>query len=101
MNTLAHLVLNLLTLERPKQIYRWPAFLNQPELNGRKFVWPMVWGALIPDLPMVVFYGVEKLVFRQPESYIWRTAYFSQPWSNTVVRLSALHKEMHRSKFVL
>ncbi len=76
MNTVAHLVLSLLTLERPQLFYAWPRFLRPGE--RQLSVTPIVWGALIPDLPMVVFYGVES------ERYIWGTAYFLPHWSNFI-----------------
>ena len=80
MNTVAHLVFNLLTIERPHLFYPWPSFLRKNSLP----IAPIVWGALIPDLPMVVFYGVEKLWLGQSEDYIWGSAYFLPHWSNFI-----------------
>ncbi|MEM9137210.1 MAG: hypothetical protein AAGB01_07665 [Cyanobacteria bacterium P01_F01_bin.42] len=87
MNTFAHLVFNLLTVERPRIFYPWPSFLRVERaepLTERLPLAPVVWGALIPDLPMVVFYAVEKLIFRSSDQYIWDTAYFSDHWSNFI-----------------
>lgn len=80
MNTVAHLVFNLLTAERPQIFYPWPHFLRKGSLT----LAPIIWGALVPDLPMVIFYGVEKFIFGQSERYIWGTAYFSTHWSNFI-----------------
>lgn len=84
MNTVAHLVFNLVTLEQPTRVYRWPKFLTQKERSLRQLAWPMILGSIIPDFPMVIFYLVEKYIFGQPESYIWTTAYFSEGWSNFI-----------------
>ncbi|MEL6780581.1 MAG: hypothetical protein AAFO06_25435 [Cyanobacteria bacterium J06597_16] len=66
MNTTAHAVFNLALLNRKKN----------PEWNPL-----IIWGALIPDLAMFVFYGVLKLA-DIPESQIWREEYYRPFWQN-------------------
>lgn len=65
MNTPAHGIFNLLILGRRRQ----------PHL-----VLPLTFGALMPDLPMVLFYAWAKLVLRLPEGVIWSKAYFDPNW---------------------
>ena len=65
MNTPAHVVLNLLVVGR----------------GGRTQPWlPVLLGAVVPDLPMVVFYGVERGLLGTPEPVIWGEAYFADGW---------------------
>ena len=65
MNTPTHVVLNLLVVGR----------------NGRSQPWlPVLLGALVPDLPMVVFYGIERVLLGTPEHVIWSQAYFEAGW---------------------
>lgn len=66
MNTPAHVVINLLCLGRSGQALR-----------------PIVIGALLPDAPMVVFYGVEKLR-GTAEQVIWRQAYYQGHWQDFI-----------------
>jgi hypothetical protein len=66
-NTTSHLILNLAILRRPAQ----------PQVT-----WPVLLGALLPDIAMFVFYGWAKLVARLPEAVIWREAFFSERWQN-------------------
>ena len=72
MNTPAHAVVNLALLET-----RWP-----------RCTWPILAGAVVPDLPMFVFYGWEKLVLDLKEPQIWRTDYFVSSWQPVI---DALH----------
>jgi hypothetical protein len=41
-------------------------------------------GAIMPDLPIFVFYGVSKWVYKLPESEIWGKAYYDPIWQNLV-----------------
>jgi hypothetical protein len=68
-----HLVVNLLTLHHERR----------PEL-----ALPAVVGALLPDLPQVVFYVWVKLVHRIPEATIWEESYFDPGWQRV---FSACH----------
>jgi hypothetical protein len=65
MNTPAHVVVSAVLLGRGA---------------GRALAGPLVLGALLPDLPMLVFYGVQKLALRAPEQKIWSAAYFDPGW---------------------
>ena len=80
MNTVAHLIFNLVTVEYPKPFYSRPKFLQKHPLP----IAPMVWGAFLPDLPMVVLYVVERFILGRSDDYIWRTAYYSSHWSNFI-----------------
>lgn len=66
MNTPSHLILNLALLGR------------RPEPRLR---WLIAAGALLPDLPMFVFYAWNRLVVGLPEDVIWGSLYFeSTAW---------------------
>lgn len=69
MNTPAHVVLNLLCLNRGPR---------------SDVAWPVVAGALVPDAPMFLFYAVEKFVLGSPESLIWQERYFHPGWQNLI-----------------
>ena len=65
MNTPAHVVVNLTILGRKEQ----------PGL-----ILAVVVGALLPDLPMFVFYCYAKVFRRIPEGLIWSQAFFQPEW---------------------
>jgi len=65
MNTPAHVFTNLVLLRRGIQ-------------RGRAS--PIVIGSLLPDLPMFLFYAVEKIIRSTPEKIIWSQSYFQQGW---------------------
>ena len=65
MNTPAHAVLNLLVLGGGRRHILWlPVFL----------------GSLLPDVPMLLFYFWQRVILREPESYIWSHLYFQPNW---------------------
>ena len=65
MNTPAHLVLNSVVLGR----------------RGWRSHWlPIALGALLPDLPMILFYLYERGMLGTPERTIWLHAYFEPSW---------------------
>lgn len=66
MNTPAHIVINLLCLGR----------------SGRSMP-PIVLGAILPDAPMVVFYGVEKLRGTADRT-IWKQSYYQPHWQDFI-----------------
>ena len=68
MNTPAHIVLNLLCLGR-----------TDPGTAAL----PVICGAILPDLPMFVFYGILKLR-GVPERVIWRQSYYEPAWQNFI-----------------
>ena len=65
MNTPAHVVLNALVLGRGERERLWL---------------PITLGAVLPDLPMVVFYAYQRLVALVPERVIWSQLYFESRW---------------------
>lgn len=75
MNTPAHVVLNLLFLGKQAQA---------------SILTPVVVGAILPDAPMFVFYFVEKVLYKTPESVIWREAYYQQHWQNFIDLFNSL-----------
>lgn len=68
MNTPSHAIINLAVLGRR----------SRAEWN-----WPIVLGALIPDLAMFAFYGWAKLIAGMSETQIWDVAYYESFWQNT------------------
>ncbi|MGF1570750.1 MAG: hypothetical protein ACFCVD_22195 [Nodosilinea sp.] len=67
MNTPSHLVLNLAILRRPGPL---------------SFTWPILLGALAPDVALFVFYGWARWGQHLPAATIWGEAYYSQPWQD-------------------
>ena len=68
MNTPSHAIINLAILGRKAR----------PEWN-----WPIVLGALIPDLAMFVFYGWGKAIAGLSDTQIWDVTYYEPFWQNT------------------
>ncbi|MGF1536413.1 MAG: hypothetical protein ACFB4J_08025 [Elainellaceae cyanobacterium] len=68
MNTPAHVVLNLLFIGRQ---------------DSTTVLLPVAIGGILPDLPIFLFYGVEKLK-GTPERVIWRQAYYEPGWQNFI-----------------
>ncbi|WP_353258691.1 hypothetical protein [Prochlorothrix hollandica] len=66
MNTPAHVSLSLLCLGR---------------CDRANTLTPLVIGSLLPDAPMFLFYGIEK-VRGIPEEIIWGESYFADRWQN-------------------
>ena len=69
MNTPGHYILNLALLGKT----------IAPQQNLAIAI-----GAILPDLPIFVFYFVAKFVYKMPESKIWSEAYYEPFWHNTV-----------------
>ena len=65
MNTPAHVVINL-------------SILGREEKAGT--IAPVVAGALLPDLPMMVFYAYAKILRGIPEQVIWSQTYHTGGW---------------------
>lgn len=65
MNTPSHIIGNLALLGRS----------SSPQLD-----WPIALGALLPDLPIFLFYAWAKGVAQLPDAQIWSTAYFESGW---------------------
>ena len=75
MNTPTHVVLNALVLGHGRWRPHWLA------LTG---------GALVPDLPMLVFYVYERIVLGTPDRVIWSTRYFDPGWQTFINVFNAL-----------
>lgn len=41
-------------------------------------------GAILPDFPIFIFYGVSKVIYKLPESEIWGKAYYEPFWQNLI-----------------
>ena len=67
MNTPAHVALNALVLGRGRFQPHWLAITA---------------GALLPDLPMVGFYLIERIGRGTPERVIWGELYFDPGWQS-------------------
>lgn len=65
MNTPGHAVLNLAVLG---------------DGRGRSLDLAVVAGAVVPDLPMVLFYAWARLAAGLPERVVWSEAYFDPRW---------------------
>lgn len=72
MNTPAHALLNLLILARRGKS-------SDQKDNQAAPVVPVVAGSILPDAPMFVFYGWERLA-GTPEAVIWRSRYYDPNW---------------------
>lgn len=73
MNTPAHAVINLALLEK-----------RAPEGS----TWPILLGAVLPDLPIFVFYVYDRAVAGRAESVVWSHDYFVSAWQPVI---DALH----------
>ncbi|HEY9849172.1 MAG TPA: hypothetical protein V6D28_06920 [Leptolyngbyaceae cyanobacterium] len=69
MNTPSHAVINLFFIGREKL----------PQANLPIFI-----GAILPDIPIFVFYGWAKLIARLPEQQIWSVTYYEPFWQDVV-----------------
>lgn len=69
MNTPSHAVINLFVLGREQL----------PQANLPIFI-----GAILPDMPIFVFYGWAKLIARLSEQQIWSVSYYEPFWQNVV-----------------
>ncbi|MEM7251546.1 MAG: hypothetical protein AAF493_09005 [Pseudomonadota bacterium] len=68
MNTPAHVVLNLVALNKRD---------DPRHLHLAVFI-----GAIAPDAPMFWFYFYEKIILRAPEHVIWSERYYDSGWQN-------------------
>ncbi len=69
MNTPAHVMINLLCLGRQDEA---------------RVLTPVILGALLPDVPMFIFYFVEKVIRSTSERVIWSQAYHQSGWQNFI-----------------
>lgn len=69
MNTPSHAIINLFLLGKQ----------SLPQANLSIFL-----GAILPDIPIFLFYGWAKLIARQSEKQIWSETYYKPFWQNIV-----------------
>lgn len=69
MNTPGHYILNLALLGKA----------ITPKQNVA-----IVIGAILPDVPIFIFYFVAKFVYKMPEGKIWTEGYYEPFWQNTI-----------------
>lgn len=82
MNTPAHALVNLAVLSRGGDDGAGARVMGA-EAAGRAGTWTAVAvlaGGIVPDLPMVLFYGWQKLAAGAPEAMIWDELYFRPGW---------------------
>ena len=41
-------------------------------------------GAILPDIPIFIFYLISKYMYNMPEAQIWNEAYFQPVWQNII-----------------
>jgi len=70
MNTPAHIIVNLFLLERKRDDFSCIAATGL--------------GALIPDIPMMIFYFLERVILGYSEATIWKNHYFNSIWTTTI-----------------
>lgn len=69
MNTPGHYILNLALLGKT----------IAPQYNSAIAI-----GAILPDVPIFIFYLVAKYIYQLPEAKIWLEAYYEPVWQNTI-----------------
>lgn len=67
MNTPSHAIINVALLSRKAA----------PHLHRYALI-----GAVLPDVPMFFFFGVEAFILKHPQSLIWGERYFHPGWQN-------------------
>lgn len=69
MNTPSHAIINLFLLGKQ----------SLPQANL-----PIFLGAILPDIPIFIFYAWAKLIVRHSEKQIWAESYYKPFWQNIV-----------------
>ncbi|PSB05248.1 hypothetical protein [Merismopedia glauca] len=69
MNTPSHAILNLAILGQQ----------HKPQFNLA-----IVIGAILPDIPIFIFYFVSKFISKLPEKTIWTEAYYQPLWQDLI-----------------
>ena len=67
MTTQSHAILNIAFLSKR----------GQPSLHPYAFL-----GAVIPDIPIFIFFAVETLIFQTSQREMWGSRYFMEAWQN-------------------
>lgn len=50
----------------------------------------MVISAILPDIPIFVFYFFAKFIYRLPEKQIWSEAYYQPVWQNLIASFHSI-----------
>ena len=75
MNTPSHYILNLVLLGKT----------IAPKANAAITI-----GAILPDLPIFIFYFAAKFVYKLPERQIWSEVYYQPFWQNIIALFHSL-----------
>ena len=67
MTTQSHVILNMALLSKR----------GKPFLHSYAFL-----GAVIPDLPIFIFFGVETFILQTPQRELWGSRYFMEAWQH-------------------
>jgi hypothetical protein len=67
MTTQSHAIINVLLLSKK----------NKPHLHQYALL-----GAVLPDLPMFIFFGIEAFILKHAQQQIWSERYFLPQWQN-------------------
>ena len=65
MVTQSHVVLNIALLSKR----------DKPFLHVYAFI-----GAVLPDLPMLIFFAIETFILKTPQRELWGSRYFMEAW---------------------
>jgi hypothetical protein len=74
-NTPSHAILNLAILGKH----------HRPQANLA-----IVFGAILPDIPIFIFYLLAKFVYRLPSRQIWSEAYYQPFWQNIIATFHSI-----------
>ena len=67
MTTQSHAILNIALLSKR----------DKPYLHLYAFM-----GAVLPDLPIFIFFIIESIILKTPQRELWDTVYFTEAWQN-------------------
>ena len=67
MTTHSHAILNIALLSKR----------DKPFLHRYAFI-----GAVLPDLPLFIFFIVESVIRKTPQRELWGSVYFTEAWQN-------------------
>ncbi|MYA69912.1 hypothetical protein F4009_20285 [Candidatus Poribacteria bacterium] len=67
MTTHSHVILNIALLSKR----------DKPFLHRYAFI-----GAVLPDLPLFIFFIIESIIRKTPNDELWGTRYFTEAWQN-------------------
>ena len=67
MTTPSHVLLNIAILSKR----------DKPFLHSYAFI-----GAVLPDLPLFIFFAVEAFILKTPQREMWSSRYFMEAWQN-------------------